>query len=154
MSFFLRTQYNLHLLSNAKQSHFKMNRNKMAVVILNKRCHICQFFNLEGKSRKYFQVRKQLCFSHEFGYFDISRGNHLIRSRIIFWVPGCCYSNTDVTAGVTASLLLISCLDKFYWNTTFILRTPRKHSLPRSWVKFVVVKFTVIFLTTVATTVY
>lgn len=39
-----------------------MNGNKMAVVILNNHCHICQFFNPEGKSRKYFQVGKQLYF--------------------------------------------------------------------------------------------
>lgn len=53
---------------------FNMNGNKMAVVILNNHCHICNFFNPEGKSPKYFQMRKQiLLFSHEFGYFDITR---------------------------------------------------------------------------------
>ena len=51
-----------------------MNGNKLVVVILNNHCRICQFFNLEGKSHKYFQARKQLCFFwHELGYFDISR---------------------------------------------------------------------------------
>lgn len=80
-------------------------------------------------------------------------GNNLTRSRIIFWVPGCCYSDIDVTVGVTASLLLFSSLHKFYWDTAFIPRTLRRYSLPRSWVKFAVAKFTVISITTVATTV-
>lgn len=49
--------------------------------------------------------------------------------------------------------LLFSSLHKFHWNIRFISRTPRKHLLPRSWVKFVEVRFTVISSTTVATTV-
>ena len=153
MSVFLRNQYNLHLLSNAKQSFLKMNGNKLVVVILNNHCRICQFFNLEGKSHKYFQVRKQLCFFGRAWIFWHFPGNNLTRSRIIFWVPGCCYSNIDVTVGVTASLLLFSSLHKFYWDTAFIPRTLRRYSLPRSWVKFAVAKFTVISITTVATTV-
>lgn len=41
---------------------------------LNNHCQICNFFNPEGKSPKYFQMRKQiLLFPHEFGYFDITR---------------------------------------------------------------------------------
>lgn len=153
MSVFLRNQYNLHLLSNAKQSFLKMNGNKLVVVILNNHCRICQFFNLKGKSHKYFQVRKQLCFFARAWIFWHFPGNNLTRSRIIFWVPGCCYSNIDVTVGVTASLLLFSSLHKFYWDTAFIPRTLRRYSLPRSWVKFAVAKFTVISITTVATTV-
>ena len=120
---------------------FIMNGNKMAVVILNNHCHtiICIFFQPRGQLSG---EKTTLSFSHEFGYFDISPGNYLTRSRIIFWVPGCCYPNTDVTAGVTASLLLFSSLHQFHRNTRFISRTPRKHLLPRSWVKFRLVKFT------------
>lgn len=137
MSIFLWTQF----ASSFKcKSIFIMNGKKMAVVILNNRhTMICNFFNPEGN----FKVWKQLClFLTSLVIFTISPGNYLTRSRIIFWVPGCCHSNTDVTVGVTASLLLFSSLHKFHRNTRFISRTPRKHLLPRSWVRFRLVKFT------------